>query len=698
MDMKINLYSASLKSRKILALEALVQQMKVAVKSHQIEQLRLTRAFFGGKLTSPYCDKIPWVGFAAVFRTREGREILEQYNGLVLLELNHLATRSEAEAWKARLRSYPQVQLAFVGCSGLSVKFLVRFTRTDGSLPTDAESAQRFHAVACRRALEFFRMQLDSRVLLRSDQLDARCRFTYDPQIYVNSETLPIRMDQPTATGEEVEWEHPLFEQDFKTPDQEAGGHFFQSNEELRSYYFASSLLEALKVGHQEDPAIYRRNFIQAFMKGCFASGVEEEQGIDHLLRYGCMHEHESEVRALFRAGYEVEKHFGEKPALPKVQKDTLELIHFMNRRYEIRRNTLNNRMEYRKRLSYYTPFIPIDKLVLNTMSLDALSEGLKVWDRDISRYVYSSRIPAYNPIDKYLSDLPVWDGKDYIRELAGQVPCENQELWISNFYTWFLGMVAGWKQMSKQHANSTLPLLIGDQACGKSTFCKRILPPELQEYYTDSIDIAKKQEAMLALTRYMLINIDEFDSVSTSYQSFLKHIVQKPVVNIRKPYESSNTQLRRYSSFIATCNNEDLLSDPTGSRRYLCVKIEGIIDNTTPINYPQLFAQAVAALNQGEQYWFDVSHAKETTEANRQFDQRTTEENLLLHYFAVAETEKEGSWMSPTEIYLYIGKKSKMKLGNKGLNAFGRIFKKHGFKSKRGRLGTFYLVKRLNG
>ncbi|MGL4806020.1 MAG: VapE domain-containing protein [Bacteroidales bacterium] len=380
---------------------------------------------------------------------------------------------------------------------------------------------------------------------------------------------------------------------------------------------------------------------------------------------------------------------------MPKVQKEMFDLISFMNRRYDFRRNTLNNKIEYRNRLSYYTPFEPIDKFALNTMSIEALSEGLKVWDRDISRYVYSSKIPAYNPIDKYLEELPEWDGKDYIRELAGKVPCDNRETWVENFYIWFLGMVAGWKQMNKQHANSTLPLLIGDQACGKSTFCKRILPPELQDYYTDSIDIAKKQEAMLALTQYMLINIDEFDSVSVSYQSFLKHIVQKPVVNIRKPYETSAMPLRRYSSFIATCNNEDLLSDPTGTRRYLCVKIEGSIDNTGWINYKQLYAQAVAALNKGDRYWFDAEHAQQTTEANRVFDQRTTEENLLLHYFAVTDNEEEGEWLSPTEIYLYIAKESRMKLGNKGLNAFGRIFRKHGFVSKRLKAGILYLVKK---
>ena len=106
-------------------------------------------------------------------------------------------------------------------------------------------------------------------------------------------------------------------------------------------------------------------------------------------------------------------------------------------------------------------------------------------------------------------------------------------------------------------------------------------------------------------LTRFALINIDEFDSVSSAYQSFLKNVLQKPVVNARQPYKRSIQALHRYASFIATCNNYDLLTDPTGSRRFICIEISGTIDNSTSINYEQLYAQAVAALKNGERYWF---------------------------------------------------------------------------------------------
>ncbi|MGL4993204.1 MAG: VapE domain-containing protein [Bacteroidales bacterium] len=688
--MKLNIYSSSMKNRGSISAESLISKLKNGVTRHRINDLRRLRAFSKQGLNAPFRDLIPHVGISSHYNG----DRFVSYNGLVILEIRNLSSQSEATALRDRIAQIPQIHLTFIGCTALSVKIIIRFTLTDGSLPIYEHHAQLFHTAACKKAADFFKMQIDSRIELRSTQLNYAIRLSLDPDLYYNPDSLAISIEQPTDNLQDNSWHPSAY--DIK-PYNSNLGLLFKSKAEIDTYNFSEALMKALEVEHNDDPHIYRRNFIIAFMKGCFAAGIDEEQAIYNILHYGDMKDHEEEVRTIFRSGYEVEKHFGKNPLIPRIKREAMELKSFMERRYEVRRNTLNDQIEYRQKLSFYTPFKSVDKFALNTISIDALSEGLRVWDRDISRYIYSSKTPVYNPIDRYLEELPQWDGDDHIGDMARRIECTNQMLWIANFRIWFLGMVAGWLQLNKQYANSSLPLLIGDQACGKSTFCKRLLPPELQEYYTDSIDITKKQEAMLSLTRYSLINLDEFDSISSSYQSFLKHVVQKSVINIRKPYETTSKPLRRYSSFIATCNNDDLLSDPTGSRRYLCVKIKGAIDNNKEINYPQLYAQAVAQLNNGEMYWFDQEQANSQSEANSEFDLRTTEESLLLHYFEPTEDETIGEWLSPTEIYLYIRKESKLKLGNKGLNSFGRIFKKHNFLLRRVKHGTQYLVNRVN-
>ena len=75
--------------------------------------------------------------------------------------------------------------------------------------------------------------------------------------------------------------------------------------------------------------------------------------------------------------------------------------------------------------------------------------------------------------------------------------------------------------------------------------------------------------------------------------------------MNTRLPYQSASRNLRRYATFIATSNNYDLLTDPTGSRRFVCIEINGNIRPDRSVEYGQLYAQAVAALRAGERYWF---------------------------------------------------------------------------------------------
>lgn len=254
--------------------------------------------------------------------------------------------------------------------------------------------------------------------------------------------------------------------------------------------------------------------------------------------------------------------------------------------------------------------------------------------------------------------------------------------------------MVAHWMQLDKEHGNSTTPLLVGDQGCGKSTYCLNLLPPSLRPFYTDSIDFGNKKEAELALHRYALINIDEFDSVKASHQSFLKHVLQKAVVNARLPYQSTTRSLRRYATFIATSNNFDLLTDPTGSRRFICVEVEGLIDYLQPVDYEQLYAEAKEMLRRGERYWF--THEEETAivENNWRFQQIPAEEQLFLRYFCISEDTEGIEPLLASEILDIIAEKQPgFVITKKMILNFGKLLKRNNVPNKRMTRGTCYYV-----
>ena len=182
---------------------------------------------------------------------------------------------------------------------------------------------------------------------------------------------------------------------------------------------------------------------------------------------------------------------------------------------------------------------------------------------------------------------------------------------------------------------------------------------------------------------------------MSATQQGFLKHILQKPVVNARRPYGTSVVEMRRYASFIATSNHKDLLTDPSGSRRFICIEVKGVIDTSRPIDYDQLYAQAMHELAHGERYWFNDADEYVMTEANREFQQYAPEEQFLFRYFRMAEAGEEGEWMAPAEILKILHQEVDIPLNAKRVAAFGRILRKQGIPSRHTRKGTVYQLVR---
>ena len=263
-------------------------------------------------------------------------------------------------------------------------------------------------------------------------------------------------------------------------------------------------------------------------------------------------------------------------------------------------------------------------------------------WSIDIELYVRSSILRNYNPIADFLASCPPWDGQtDYIRQLARRVPCSFPE-WPDWFHRWFLAMVAQWQQRSRDYGNALVPMLIGGQGTHKSTFCKLILPPALREYYIDDIKLDSSEQVERMLGRMLLVNIDEYNAKTDREQAKIKRVLTERDVQTRKMRSDQYIMLPRMASFIATTNEREPLNDPTGSRRYLCCEVTGIIDTSTPIPYGQLYAQAQYELNAGAPWHFSKEEETVIERHNQSYQQQSSTEQLLLAYFEPAERNKE--------------------------------------------------------
>mgnify|MGYP002577348531 FL=1 len=681
-DMKITQVKSNGKSLKNIELPDVMTAIRSGEQARVVNEHRgiLSSSMPGDR--NIHATDIPVLLFAARFRKKESRIEYQAYNGLVLMDVGNLADREEAVEVKRLASLAPQTVAAFVGSSGKSVKILVPFVLPDGSLPEKRELAELFHAVAYRRAVAFYQAHLQRHIEMGEEaSLERGCRHSFDPGLYYNPSATPLIQEQPMQMPAEPTYREVVAKEEDPLLRMMPG----YDRSRIVSRFYNACMLDALEKTGGLDEGKEVRPFLTRLAENCFRSGIPEEDVVRWTKISRNLELFEEEIRETIHMVYQLSKCFGKKPVMPAEQLLSIKTDEFMKRRYEFRRNMLAGEVEFRARGSYYIHFAPVTETVLNSIGLNAQAEGLALWDRDVKRYVYSDRVPVFYPLEDYLEYLPEWDGKDHIRALADTLPTANAQ-WRNLFYIWFLSMTAHWYRREHLYANSSLPLLVGPQGCGKSTWCRNLLPPSLRMYYTDSIDFSNKRDAELMLTRFALINIDEFDSVSSAYQSFLKNVLQKPVVNARQA-------LHRYASFIATCNNYDLLTDPTGSRRFICIEISGTIDNSTSIDYEQLYAQAVAALKNGERYWFTSEEEFSTTRNNEVFQQLPVEEQLFLQYFRAARPGEESLELSAIEILQYLQSESGIKLGNKRLTYFGRLLQKNKIPSRRTMKGTCYSV-----
>ena len=328
----------------------------------------------------------------------------------------------------------------------------------------------------------------------------------------------------------------------------------------------------------------------------------------------------------------------------------------FLLAHYDFRYNVLRDVTEYCPKDSEEYNFVTVDQREMNGLCLDARKAGIDCWDRDISRFVHSNRIKPYHPFSTYMQQLPVWDGTDRLEELAKRV--SENPVWVRGFHRWMLGLAAQWMEIDTLHANSVAPVLVSrKQGKHKSTFCKLLLPEELKSYYTDSYDLNAQSSSEQKLTTFGLINLDEFDKFSERKMTLLKNIMQMASINIRKAYKKSFSELPRVASFIATSNRIDLLTDPSGSRRFLCIEVEKKIDVAT-INHRQIYAQLKAELEKGEQYWFNSEQEKEVMENNKQFQRKNIAEDIFHSYFRIPQQGEKSELFSAAHIYEQLRKK----------------------------------------
>ena len=643
---------------------------------------------------------LPRICFAADYAKRKGTMQRVTYNGLVMLEVSNLQDTDEAISLRYYAGQLPQTLLTFLGADGRSIVIVCRAELladgrgNDSLLPTDDGDIVNFHQNAFMKAQQFYTGQLGVSVDIVEPRLDRICYMSADAALFYNPNAIPFYV------GTEFPLQLASPYRRSAAPDDPFLGYDQYSAQVL-------AVQTCLSQAYQETVGIEdEKEWITAVLSRqahyCMESGIPKELALRLTLYHTRFKEERMLASTIFDNAYtpkalrKAARKDSSQAVLRHIPPSALLILRtrvFMEQNYQFRKNELTGVAQFRPVAWPYLDFRDVTDEDRNTMTNKALEAGLGSWDKDIRRYIESSEIPLYNPIDEYLFQLPDWDGRDRLAEFASRVPTDNV-LWHRYFPLWMRSMVAHWMGRDRLHGNALVPLLIGPQGCGKTTFCSIVLPEELRDYYNDYIDFTKKFDLLNTLSSFALVNIDEFDAITLSRQPELKQLLSKSDVKLRVPFGKTITRRRRYASFIATTNSPQPLSDPTGSRRFLCVRINGTIDTTSPVDYPQLYAQLLAEVKDNQRYWLTEEETAELMRHNERFRQLDNLEEMVQALFRCPEPGEEPLEIVTAEIVSRISKRFPGVQANKStFIKVGRVLSSMGCESRHAMQGNMWKV-----
>lgn len=603
------------------------------------------------------------------------------YTGLVVLTLNIGENKDKMKELREMVTSLQQVKCAFAGSSGRTLKVIIPYCVKDGKLPTDNNEIEIFHATAHQKASAFM-LQMTGISSENKDIAVAQgIRISADSDIFYNPDAIAIPIKMPEKMPDTIlsdRTEIPAYDKK-RLPD----------HTELEMDLIKFNLI-CRKLGFDADKPFSED--LLTLATECRRKGIEEEVAVKCTISLCNKSAKEMLIRTTFNNAY-TRRQLGNTSAMPSALFNQQLLQHYLSARYLFRRNIITDSLEYNERGKYLLSWRPLTIHTQNTICLNAMKAGIEIWDKDLTRYLQSDYVIEYDPIAEWIKKLPEWDGRDRMGEVSASVKTSNPQ-WDNDLRIWMRSMVSQWMNRGGLYGSSIVLMLIGGQGTGKSTFCKRLIPDELNSYYNDRIDFSNKREAERALMRFCLICMDEFDQITRSQTAYLKHIIQKSDIKWRKMYQDDIEQRRRYAAFCATTNSPTPLTDPTGSRRYLCTEVTERINNSFEIDHKQLYAQIVNEIKSGMPTYFSIEDELRIQQMNLLYYKEQPIETILNNMVTSAEENEEGEWLSTLDIAERIKERHKaFKIDASTIDKIGKLLANRNIQKKRTSKKRMYYV-----
>lgn len=436
-----------------------------------------------------------------------------------------------------------------------------------------------------------------------------------------------------------------------------------------------------------------RNNYIYKLASEFNKSGIFINEATSKIFEI-CREEEidKAELIATINSAYKEKNYEGSLSLLKRTE-------NYLSNKYDIRLNIVSNRIEIRNK----NEDILFKELNENNLFRELQHANLNFPQNKLNSLLLSDFVEKYNPFELYFEGLGNWNQnieEDFIGKLCKYIPAKDPIRFEKQFRKMLVRSIAC--ALEDNVFNKQVFVLVGaGQNTGKSTFCRWLCPPFLSDYITEYINTDK--DGLIVLATNFLINMDELATLSKTEINSLKSLISKDKINVRLPFARRTSVHPRRANFIGSTNNDEFLTDETGSVRWLCFEIEGTINFNykTDIDINDIWRQAYALYKEGFEYQLTPAEIKENEISNNKHLVASQELHLITEYFEVPKNDEYAENYTSTQIMNHI--LQKMPYAKIQLFKIGKVMTSLGYekatkyRSDRGQSTWGYKVKILN-
>lgn len=235
-----------------------------------------------------------------------------------------------------------------------------------------------------------------------------------------------------------------------------------------------------------------------------------------------------------------------------------------------------------------------------------------------------------YHPVRQYLTGLD-WDNTPRIgRVVVDILGAADTPLHQAMVRNWFVSAVA--RAITPGCKVDTSLVLVGKQRARKSSFFAVLGG----EWFADTHMNITDKDGLLQLHSAWIYEWAEIEGITTTRRADdVKRFASSASDTFREPFGRAVGIHRRSTVIVGTSNEEQLLTDPTGSRRFNIIRTADRVQYELAAEWrDQLWAEAVALHAAGVEWWLSDAH-----ESDRER--------------AAVDFTVEDSWEEPIEAWL---------------------------------------------